>query len=253
MTVAVLSTLLVALFAWPVVVSAHDTAGDAGTHALSVPFVVVIGFSALVSVAVGFYAVARWQPNRIVERGHGLLTPIGVPIAVTVLGLIALASSVTQLWTLTVVGGIGGGAIAWISRAHGISPHDGCADAAFGAILVHRATEGAIIASVYAASAALGLVGLAILTGHAIAETIVVGGLYAPVSRSWGTASVIVTQLSFIAGALFGNFLVSALSMAIVAILLASVGGILFVAGMTELLGHRENQSGRQLEPLLER
>lgn len=244
-TAAVLLTLLVALFAWPVVGSAHDAAGDAGTHALPVPFVAAIGFSALISVAIGLYAVARWQPNRTVERGHDLLTPTGVPIVVMVLGLVALASSVVQLWALAVVGGTVGGVIAWSSRAHGVSPHDGCADAALGAILVHRATEGAIIASVYAASAALGLVGLAVLTGHAIAETVAVGGLYAPISRGWGTASVIVTQLSFLAGALFGNFLVTGLSTAIVVILLASVGGILFVTGVTELLARREQRPGR--------
>ncbi|WP_226007985.1 hypothetical protein [Natrinema salinisoli] len=240
--------LLVALFAWPMVVSAHGAAGDAGAHGLTVPFVVVVGFSALVSAAIGLHTVARWQPNRTVERGRDLLTPI-VVIAV---GLVTFASSVTQLWALSVVGGMVGGTIAWNSRARGISPHDGCADVAFGAILVHRATEGAIIASVYAASAALGLIGLTILTGHAIAETVAVGGLYAPVSRGWGTASVIATQLSFIAGALFGNFLVTGLSTAMVAILLASVGGVLFVTGVTELLGHRETRSGRQLVPLPE-
>ncbi|GAB3669789.1 hypothetical protein [Halopiger thermotolerans] len=247
-TVAVLPTLLGALFAWPVVASAHGTAGDAGAHALPVPFVVAVGFSALVSAAIGLYAVVRWGPTRTVERGHGLLTPI-VVIAV---GLVALASAGTQLWALTVVGGVVGGAIAWTSRARGVSPHDGCADAAFGAILVHRATEGAIIASVYGASAALGLVGLAILTGHAIAETVAVGALYAPVSRGWGTASVIVTQLGFIAGALFGSSLVSSLSTASAAAVLASVGGILLVTGVTELLGYRENRSGRRLEPLPE-
>lgn len=58
--------------------------------------------------------------------------------------------------------------------------HMGCADTALGAILVHRTVEVILVASIYAASVAFGLVGLTVLTTHAIAETIAIGGLYSP-------------------------------------------------------------------------
>lgn len=69
-----------------------------------------------------------------------------------------------------------GGTIAWLGRSRGVSPHDGCADAAFGAIVLLRTVEGILVAGVYAGSAALGLLGLALLAVHAIGETVAIGG-----------------------------------------------------------------------------
>lgn len=157
------------------------------------------------------------------------------------LGVVALLAAAIQHWPLAVGGGVAGGAVAWLGREQSLSPHDGCADAALGAIVAHRTVEGAVVASIYAASAALGIVGLAVLTVHAGAETAAVGGLYAPLGRWWAVATVVAVQLAFVGGALAGGFLAGIVSAGTVP-LLAAVGGVLFVAGATEfraVVSHR--------------
>jgi hypothetical protein len=225
---------LVVLSVLPVVASAHDVSANTENSELLVPFGVAIGLSVLLCLAIGLVTVAYCQPNRAVEHRHVLSPRIDVIVLLIVLGLVALLSAVTQQWALTVVGGLLGGVVAWFGRARGVSPHTGCADTAFGAILAHRTVEGILVASIYAASAALGFVGLTVLTIHAIAETIAIGGLYAPIGRGWGIASVIALQLSFIAGILSGDYFMEILSTSITTILLAGVGGALFIAGATE-------------------
>lgn len=221
---------------WSAVVSAHGTDGAAGSvdPAVPFPFFVAIGLSAVLGVAFGLATVARYRPSLALERDHHSSTRVWVTVLLIALGVVALLSAVSQQWILTLGGGVLGGVAAWFGRTHGLSPHGGCADAALGAVLTHRAVEGVLVAGVYAASITLGLLGLGLLTAHAIAETVAIGGLYAPVSRGWAIASVVGLQFAFVAGALLGEHVVDAISAATVTTLLAIVGGVLLVAGVTE-------------------
>ncbi|PCR91114.1 hypothetical protein [Natrinema ejinorense] len=219
---------------WPVPVSAHDVGTHAGSQEPAVPFVVAIGLSVVLSVAFGLGIVSYYR-SALGSAGHnGVGTRREVAVLVVVLGLVALLAALTQASLLTIGAGILGGVIAWVGRTRGLSPHAGCADAALGAILAHRVVEGILIAGIYATTTSFGVLALALLTGHAIAETAAVGGLYAPVGRGWGIASVVAVQLGFVAGAVGGGVLAGGLSPPVVTALLASVGGLLFVAGATE-------------------
>ncbi|WP_254524705.1 hypothetical protein [Natrinema caseinilyticum] len=224
---------LVALSLWPSIVSAHGVETHAGSQIPGVPFVVAIGASALLGVAFGLGSVSHYRTSSAVADHHGATGP-EVVVLVIVLGVAAFTTALTQGWIPAVGGGAFGAALALAGRTRGVSPHAGCADAALGAVLTHRVVEGILVASIYATNASIGLFALALLTVHAIAETVAVGGLYAPVSRSWGIASVVAVQVGFVAGAVVGATLVGGLSPPIVTILLASVGGVLFVAGATE-------------------
>ncbi|SDC93368.1 hypothetical protein [Natrinema hispanicum] len=233
------ASALVALAIWPAVVSAHGTGSEtaaAGAHEPAIPFVVAIGFSALLGVAVGLGTVSHYRSKSAsaVANIHGTTTRREVTVLVIVLGLAALVSGLTQQWLLAIGGGLLGGAVAWVGREHGVSPHAGCADAALGAVLTHRVVEGILVAGIYATSASFGLVALTVLTVHALAETVAVGGLYAPVSRSWGIASVLAVQLGFLAGAVGGTILVATITPPVTSLLLAGVGGALLVTGTTE-------------------
>ncbi|MFD1563036.1 hypothetical protein ACFR99_05695 [Haloarchaeobius amylolyticus] len=240
------ATVLITLAVWPIAVSAHgdgvETAA-AGGHEPAIPFVVAIGFSALLGVAVGLGSVSHYRVDPAVTDVHDATTRREVTVLVIVLGLAALLSGLTQQWLLAIEGGLLGGAVAWIARTHGVSPHAGCADAALGAILTHRVVEGVLVAGIYATNASFGLVALAVLTVHALAETVAVGGLYAPVSRSWGVASVLAVQFGFVAGAVGGGVLIASLTPPVATLLLAGVGGALLVTGTTEF---RVSAVGRQ-------
>ncbi|MFA9416554.1 hypothetical protein [Natrinema sp. HArc-T2] len=227
----------VALAVWPVTVSAHGAGAETaatGGHEPAVPFAIAIGLSVLLGVAVGLGTVSRYRIDPAAADIHDVTTRREVTALVIVLGLAALLSGLTQQWLLAIGGGLLGGAVAWVGRGHGVSPHAGCADAALGAILTHRVVEGILIAGIYATSASFGLVALAVLTVHALAETVAVGGLYAPVSRSWGVASVLAVQFGFLAGAVGGSVLVAGLTPPVATLLLAGVGGALLVTGTTE-------------------
>jgi hypothetical protein len=226
---------LVALSIWPAVVGAHETGATAQSHDPTVPFAVAIGLSTLLSVAIGLGAVRYYRSaTRTANSTHGSTARLEMPALLLVLGLVALLSAAAQQPVAAVGAAILGGTLAWVARAGGVSPHDGCADAAFGAILLHRTVEGILVAGVYAASAALGLLGLAFLTVHAVGETVAIGGLYAPVGRGWGIASVVAIHLGFLGGAFVGYHATGILSGPIVTVSLASVGGVLLVTGATE-------------------
>ncbi len=230
----------------PTIVGAHEVGAKGWSFDPAVGFLAAIGFSATLCGAFGLATVVRFGRTHDVGRDHHPSTGAWVTVLVAVLGALALLSAVGQRgYLLTIGAGLTGGAIAWIVRTRGVSPHEGCADAALGAILTHRAIEGAVVASIYAASAALGALGLGLLTLHAIAETVAVGGLYAPVSKSWAIGSVVALQLAFVAGALLGEHVADLLSSAIVTALLAGVGGALLVAGTIEFRGAVRNPHPR--------
>ncbi len=231
--------MLFVVMRWSTVVAGHETHANPATHESAIPFAVVIGVSVGASLLIGAMAVMRWQQYN--DR-HSPRSNWGLPVLLLAVGVVALLAAATQHWPLAVGGGIVGGTVAWLGRDQ--TPHGGCADAALGAIVAHRTVEGAVVASIYAASAALGLVGLALLTVHAGAETAAVGGLYAPLGRWWAVATVVAVQLAFVGGALAGAFLVDILSPVTVP-LLAAVGGVLFVASVTEyqsVVAHRRTQ-----------
>ena len=236
-TAAVVGSILL----WSTAVAGHETGATTGPHESTVPFVAVIGVSVGAGLLIGTLAVVRWQQDS--NRYHRRLR-WELPVVLLAVGFVALLAAATQNWHFAVGGGIVGGTVAWLGRGHSVSPHGGCADAALGAIVAHRTVEGAVVASIYAASAALGVVGVALLTVHAIAETAVVGGLYASVGRWWGAGTILAVQLAFIGGALAGGFLVGIFSIVTVP-LLAAVGGVLVVTGATEfqtLVTHQQKQ-----------
>ncbi|SEP65102.1 hypothetical protein [Natrinema salaciae] len=225
---------LAALALWPAAVEAHGISAGEGSHGPAVPFVAAVGLSALLSLFVGLAIVSYYRP-RVARSGRGATTRREVAVLLVALGLAASLAALTQQWLPTVAAGALGSTVAWIGRTRGITPHAGCADAALGAILTHRAVEGILVAGIYATNASFGLLALSLLTVHAIAEAAAVGGLYAPVSRGWGIWSVVAIQLSFVAGAVAGDLFAWVLPPALVSALLASVGGVLFVAGATEI------------------
>lgn len=173
----------------------------------------------------------------LVLAAYGQLPPstrAAVPLLVVALGLAALSFAVTRATAVTLVGSAAGVGVVYFGRNVAVTDCGGCADAALGAVTLHRGLEGAVLATVYAADAALGLVGAVIVAGHAAAETAAVGSLYATAGRRHALAAVLVVQVGFVGGVAAGWGIVDGVSPAVETGLLALVGGILLTVGARE-------------------
>ncbi|WP_318568727.1 hypothetical protein [Salinigranum marinum] len=219
---AAAAALGVALLSTPS--SAHGV--TAAATGLSFPL--VVAGVVLVSLlgggfVLGAYGRLPWSPGRA-----------ALPALVFALGAAALALAVTQAAAATLVGLAAGVGVVYLARGAAITDCGTCADAALGAVTLHRGLEGVVLATVYAADAALGLVGALLVAGHAAAETAAVGSLYAPAGRRYALAAVLAVQTGFVVGVAAGWGVVAGVSPTAEAGLLALVGGVLLAVGTRE-------------------
>jgi hypothetical protein len=219
---AAAAALVVALVSTPV--SAH--VGAAAATGLSFPL--VVAGVVLVSLLGGGFVLGAYgrlpsSPGRA-----------ALPALVFALGAAALALAVTRAAAATLVGLAAGVGIVYAVRDAAITDCGACADAALGAVTLHRGLEGVVLATVYAADAALGLAGALVVAGHAAAETAAVGSLYAPAGRRYALAAVLVVQTGFVVGVAAGWRVAIGVPPTAEAGLLALVGGVLLAVGSRE-------------------
>jgi hypothetical protein len=215
-------TLAAALLSTPA------TAHGVTAAATGLPFPLVVAGVVLVSLLGGgvvlvAYGRLPWSVGRV-----------ALPLLVFGLGVAALALAVTRATAATVVGLAAGVGVVYLARDAALTDCGTCADAALGAVTLHRGLEGVVLATVYAADAALGLVGALVVAGHAAAETAAVGSLYATAGRGYALAAVLVVQAGFVVGVAAGWSAVAGVSPTAEAGLLALVGGVLLAVGTRE-------------------
>jgi hypothetical protein len=209
----------VALLSMPA--SAHG--GTAAATGLSFPLVVVgVVLVSLLGGGVVLVAYGRlpWSTGRAV-----------LPVLVFALGATALALAVTRAAVVAIVGLAVGVGVVYLARDAAITECGTCADAAIGAVTLHRGLEGVVLATIYAADAALGLAGALVVAAHAAAETAAVGSLYATAGRGYALAAVLVVQAGFVGGVAAGWGIGGGVSQTAEAGLLALVGGVLLAVG----------------------
>ncbi|RCU46108.1 hypothetical protein DU504_01610 [Haloplanus salinus] len=217
------AVLGVALLSTPA--AAHGVA----TVATGLPFpLVVVGVVAVSLLGGGLVLVAY---GRLPRPTRG-----AAPLLVATLGVAALALAVTRSMAVAFVGTAAGIGVVYLARDAAITDCGACADAALGAVTLHRGLEGVVLATVYAADAALGLLGAAVVAAHAAAETAAVGSLYAGAGRRHAVAAVCLAQAGFVGGVVAGRGVVGAVPVppAVDASVLALVGGVLLAVGTRE-------------------
>jgi hypothetical protein len=160
--------------------------------------------------------------------------PAALPALVFALGAAALALAATRAAAVTLLGLAAGVAVVFLARDAAVTDCGTCADAALGAVTLHRGLEGVVLATVYAADAALGLAGAVVVAGHAATETAAVGSLYATAGGRYALAAVLVVQMGFVGGVVVGSGFVGGVPPTVEAGLLALVGGVLLAVATRE-------------------
>jgi hypothetical protein len=223
-------------------IARHPTAAAVGVALLSTPasahggvatptglsFPLVVGSIVLVSLlGGGFVLVAYGRLPWSIGRA-------ALPALVFALGAAALTLAVTRAAAAALVGLGAGVGTVYLAREAAITDCGTCADATLGAVTLHRGLEGIVLATIYAADAALGLAGALVVAGHAAAETAAVGSLYATAGRRYALAAVLVVQTGFLVGVAAGWGVAIGVSATAEAGLLALVGGVLLAVGSRE-------------------
>lgn len=208
----------------------HAVHGPGGTTAT---FLVVLGLPVIAGLVGGMIAVRYYRrqrsapPNRLSGGAIGLLL-VG-------LGVSSLLSAIGGHPWLSAAGVVVGGATALASAIGGPVSRHGCrnhADLTLGAVTIHRLLEGVVIGTLYAAGAAVGLVGAVVLAGHATLETAAIGGLTAGTQqRIFVVGAVGLVQVSYLVGAIAGLGVAVEVPGPARTFALAVVGGALIVVG----------------------
>ncbi|MEY7850720.1 hypothetical protein AB7C87_16140 [Natrarchaeobius sp. A-rgal3] len=114
----------------------HGTEGGTYNHHTSVLFVAAVTPSTILSLTVGVVVVRRYRSKLAADPEHESMQR-RMAVLLFVLGVVALLSVTSRQPPMATGGLIVGGVIALFGRNRGLSPHAGCADAAFGTLLFH--------------------------------------------------------------------------------------------------------------------
>lgn len=211
--------------------------GSAAAHGGPAPggdpvtLAVVLGLPTVAGLGGGAIAFQRLRTDR--PGRPRILVALVLGLALAALGLTAAASALwTDLWL-----GLAGAAVGALALplATGVdrTRFQRChADVAVGAVSLHRLLEGVAIGGLYAAGAAVGLIGALLVAGHAALESAVAGGVYAGTApRRRALGAIVVVQAGYVGGTLAGIGAAGAVPPSLRTATLALVGGVLLAAG----------------------
>jgi hypothetical protein len=215
------TVLLTATISTPA--AAHGTAAAAG---LAFPAVVVASVGA--SLLGGGAILALVDPGAPVDGADRV-----VPFLLLALGGLSVGLALDGAPLGVATGALAGVGVVATARDRGVTGCGACADAALGAVTLHRGVEGVVLATLYAADAALGVAGAAVLALHAMAEAAAVGSLYA-VTRRHALGAVCLLQVGFVVGVVAGWSLIDAVPPVARTGALALVGSALLAVGARE-------------------
>lgn len=210
----------------PVVAHDHPVSVGGPTTSAGVVVLLAVGVSLL-----GGVGIARWRSF------HGVrLPPRFLGVVLALLGGAAVVTGLTESLVLASGGVVAGvGVAAWATHSRGHAPAEGCADATLGAVLLHRVVEGVVVATAVATGTVFGVVGALAFAVHAAAETCAVSGLYATRDPRRALVATVLVQVAFVAGALLGVVVLSALPAVVRVGVVGFAGGVLLAIGVTTL------------------
>jgi len=219
----------------PAVVRAHGVPAD---HGVGVSFGVAVAAALGIGVVAGLAVLVTGTSiqTRTVARFDRV-----VGVLLVVLGVALAVTALAEYSVLAVVGVLGGGLVAWTAASRTEGSHH--ADVTLVALGTHRVIEGAVLAAVYLAGAAVGTLGVVLIAGHVAVETAAVAGLY--VAAGTDSARVLLAiglmQAGFGVGILGATMLAAGVPGSVQTIVMAAGAGVLLVVGTAEMSGHHRH------------
>lgn len=208
-------------------VSAH---GSVQTTRLGINVLSVITIVVGISATIGFMAVAlRNQIESPIKsfHTHKLVGVLFVSIGLTAASSVMLKHSFAGL----IAGGIGILIGTVISTQHSCNARP---KAAISSIIIHRFIEGSALAALSIAGQTVSTLGVIALTIHAVVECTSIG-IYPEITRIQAIGSITIVTFSFVFGFGVGMLGLTAIEMILTDLLIATIGGLLFALGISEL------------------
>lgn len=211
--------------------SAHGGVGHGGPP-VAIPAVLWVP---IVTGLLGGVVAVRYRARSTTVTERRRTSRVLALLLIVLAGIFA-ATALTSGPLLGAVGGcIGALATLWIverdrGKPRGRGHH---ADLTLGGVCAHRFLEGVALGALYVASAAIGVIGVAVIAGHAALETAAIGGLYAP-SRLRAFAAIALVQIGYPVGALAGIGVGASIPASVQVAMIGLVAGVLLVAGVVE-------------------
>jgi len=187
--------------------------------------------SGLLAVA-GRHAAGLGVPSRLVATVSG-------PLFVLLGGLTLAVAAGQQLGVG--LAGLAVGLLAAVGLAGRVSD-GGCATLTVSAIVLHRFVEGVVLGVLF--GLAVSVLGVVVLTAHASAESIALGGRSGFRPRQ-AAGSVVLAGAALVAGTALGGGGLLAISPTGQLWTTAAVGGLLLALGVAETHGHVSTRLGR--------
>jgi len=192
---SVVATVAVVLVSRPV--AAHGSSATVG-RGVGLPLVlaVVTGLGVAAGVVTAFRGSESATRTGSMSVGR-TVGPLLVGLGAVAAGPVALEHPVT---------GVVGAALGLVAGAvvAAIGGCGRCGDATVGAVALHRLVEGLTLAGVAASGAAIGTVGVLVLSGHTVLECVAIAGQPAR-GRSEAVGAVLAVSAVFVAGAVLAS------------------------------------------------
>lgn len=208
---------------------AHGSIGHGGDP---VAFAFVIGLPVLAGLGVGAVLLTyRWGSWTLpADRRLG----VAFGLLLGVLGVTLAMAVVREGHELGIAFGVLGLLmVLWIGRREGTGGLVEHAEITLAAISVHRVVEGVALGALYKSGVVVGLVAAIGIASHTAIETAAVGGLYSTYRHKL-LGAVMLIQISYVVGALFGIGATILVPPSLQVRVTALVGGILLGIGVHE-------------------
>lgn len=208
---------------------AHGPIGHSGDP---VAFAFVIGLPVLAGLGVGAVLLTYRWGSWPLPADRWLRVALGLLLGL--LGMTLTMAAVMKGRALGIaIGVLGLLMVLWIGRREGTGGMVEHAEITLGAISVHRVVEGVALGALYNSGVVVGLVAAIGIASHTAIETAAVGGLYCKYRHKL-IGAVILIQISYVVGALFGIGATLLVPPSLQIRVTALVGGILLGIGVHE-------------------
>lgn len=223
----------------PSVVSAHGGEPGASGGIISAPLLIV--GAAAIGTVFGLAAILV-DTDREWSGAHNSVGGL-IGIILVVLGLLFARAAIHHSWLLAAICLLGGGFCGFVLYRQSVRCSltvidEGPVLVVTMGILGHRLFEGLTLGVSVLVDSSFGLIGAAVITGHATLETVGLGGYISSRDHLVAATAVVAVQAAFLLGAGLAMYTSLAAPLWLESAVSGVVGGVLLIFGIREITTH---------------